>query len=204
LSGCYDLSNTIFFSVERVDGGTISTNDPTTVCGDDGIPSVLSFSLENEEGPNGKWAVLTNDLSEVLASANTPGFNFDAFGPGVYKVLHVSYGDGVNLGQVDPQDPEGCLNVSNKINVAVINCGSAIHDPMAEGNFSFTADRSGFHVFDLFDLSGRLIKRLYAGYASEGQSLSVPFSGEIQGVYVLRLSSDGAMATKKVVLYGVR
>jgi len=207
LEGCYDLSNNLLFSVKRVDGGTISTEDNVVVCGDDGIPSVLNINLVGEEGANSRWAVLNSNFTEVLAASSAPNFNFDAFGPGIYRLLHVSYANGVNLGQVDPQNPEGCLNVSNKITVSVQACQSAslfITNPLVDqGVIEIEPVESGEHRLELIDLSGRIVSRIYRGSIEKGERLSFSYAPEtgVKGVYLVRLTSDSETQLKKVVIY---
>lgn len=206
LEGCYDLSNSIFFSIERVEGGQISTSDPTTICGDDGLPSVLSFNLTGAEGDNGRWVVLNNDLSEVIVSAINPNFNFDSFVPGVYKVLHVSYANGVNLSEVDPQNPEGCLNVSNKITIIVEDCQSSLTatNPMTDqGKIEFEALETGSYSLELVDLNGRTLDRIYFNEHQSGERVNLTYSptDNLKGVYILRLTYGSISEMKKLIIY---
>lgn len=205
LQGCYDLSNSIFFSVNRVNGGTISTDDVTTICGDDGIPSVLNFNVTGEEGQNGRWVVLNADFTQVMASANAPNFNFDDFLPGLYRVLHVAYASGVNLGEVDPQNPVGCLNVSNKIAVSVENCSSSIsvNNPAEEEAIvQFTPLSTNINKLELLDVSGRLVSQFYSGIPSSESPITMRFElkEEWNGVYILRLSDGTKSEVMKLII----
>ncbi len=117
LTGCFDLSNQLPVTSFAVNGGVITANGPTTLC-----PGTLSFNVTGNTGPNFRWAVLNQTSTTVLANNGTGVFNFTTLGAGTYRVLHLAYGPGVNLGTIDPQNPQGCLDPSNIITVTVQSC----------------------------------------------------------------------------------
>jgi hypothetical protein len=204
LEGCYALSNSIFFSVSRVEGGVIFANQSTQLCGDDGIPSVLDVNLSGEEGANSRWVVLNAGFTQVLASANEPDFNFDAFGIGTYRVVHVSYANGVNLGQVDPQDVQGCLDVSNILTVNVENCNSNFGDLIsgADASVTFSPQTSGAYFMELIDLNGRVVEVLYDGDLSANEEVRIRWNTDRlpAGIYLLRAVGAGTSEVKKIMI----
>ncbi|MEM9052152.1 MAG: M14 family zinc carboxypeptidase [Bacteroidota bacterium] len=204
LTGCYALSNSLFFTVNRVEGGAISTSDPTVVCGDDGQTSTLSFDLAGEEGSNSRWVALNSSFTEVISSSSQPNWNFDSFGSGVYRVVHVSYANGVNLSQVDPQNIEGCLDVSNTITVTVNSCGSSLTEyvPGSTASVLFTPERTGDYQVELMDVNGRILDRIYAGEGYEHQSMRLSWDTQdlATGVYLIKASCTDYSETKKIMI----
>ncbi len=205
LEGCFDLSNPINILVSEVDGGTILTNDDTSICGDDGIASTLNIGLSGAVGENAIWVVLSNDLSQVIATSQIPDFNFDSFAAGNYKLLHVSYANGVNLSEVDPQNPVGCLSASNPISVSVANCNSLITDLNQVGdqvNMLFSPLNDGVYEIDLLDLNGKRLAVIYRGSAISGQTmlLSKEIANLATGVYVIQLIGEQVTQSQKVFI----
>ncbi len=121
LSGCFDLSNQLSVSSFAINGGVITANGPTTLC-----PGSLSFSVTGQQGPNFRWAVLNQTSTTVLLNNTTGNFNFTTLGPGIYRVVHAAYGPGVNIGAIDPQNPQGCIDPSNLITVTIQSCPAQI------------------------------------------------------------------------------
>ncbi|MCZ4407195.1 M14 family zinc carboxypeptidase [Cryomorphaceae bacterium 1068] len=204
LEGCYALSNSIFFSVNRVEGGVISTNESTQVCGDDGQPSTINFVLVGAEGANSKWAVLNSGFTEVISSANSPEFNFDNFGSGVYRVVHVSYSNGVNLGEVDPQNIQGCLDVSNTLTITVQNCASNLTQYTSGPNASilFTPEVHGDYQVQLLDLNGRVLMDLYSGVSEANRELRLDLNTTrlAAGIYLIRAIGGESSEMKKIMI----
>jgi hypothetical protein len=204
LEGCYALSNTIFFTVDRVEGGVIFTNESTQVCGDDGQPSTINFDLSGEEGTNSRWVVLNTNFTEVVSSANSPNFNFDNFESGVYRVVHVSYANGVNLGLIDPQNIQGCLDVSNTLTVTVQNCTSAITQYASGANASalFTPEVQGDYQVQLMDLNGRVLMDLYSGAMNANQEIRLSWNTRqlAAGIYLIRAVGGESSEVKKIMI----
>ncbi|MGB6037743.1 MAG: T9SS type A sorting domain-containing protein, partial [Cryomorphaceae bacterium] len=204
LEGCYALSNTILFTVDRVEGGVILTSESTQVCGDDGQPSTINFELSGTEGTNSRWVVLNSDFTEVVSAANSPNFNFDNFGVGVYRLVHVSYANGVNLGQVDPQNIQGCLDVSNTLTVTVQSCTSNISHYTAGPNASilFTPEVQGDYQVQLLDLNGRVLIDLYSGEIDANQEMRLEWNaGKLaSGIYLVRAFGRESSEMKKIMI----
>jgi uncharacterized protein (DUF427 family) len=118
LDGCYDLSNAIAVTRNDVDGGTISTNDPTTICANDGEPDPIHVSVSGSNGSNAAW-VITDDLGNILALPAAPPFDLSPAGPGVCLIWYLRYEDGLTglAAGNNAADLEGCYDFSNPIEV---------------------------------------------------------------------------------------
>ncbi len=227
LNGCYHLSNLLQVNTSEVDGGTISTSDDTSVCNGNGTPSQIEFQQTGAFGPNQKWVVLYNDLSAWIIAQNSPIIDFDQFEPGFYKVVHASFGNGVNLQNIDPQNPLGCINASNPIVVNVLNCGGKNDQWTAPTNFlSIAEDKSigmeiypnpanelvqirivnqasGLFMLSVFDLQGRLMENIFKREVEENENISVPFQTGLlsPGVYIVGVSQNQVNVYRKIVVY---
>ncbi|HKK40418.1 MAG TPA: M14 family zinc carboxypeptidase [Cryomorphaceae bacterium] len=205
LEGCYAFSNSIFFNTNRVEGGVITTSESTQVCGDDGLPSTINFELIGEEGANSRWVVLNANFTAALSSSwNSSNFNFDNFGAGIYRLVHVSYADGVMLGQVDPQNIQGCLNVSNTITITVENCISNLTDYTSGQNSSilFTPAVQGDYQVQLMDLNGRVLMELYSGALNARQGIRLYWNSRhlASGIYLIRTMGGESSEVKKIMI----
>ncbi|NET31478.1 MAG: T9SS type A sorting domain-containing protein [Cyanothece sp. SIO1E1] len=118
LEGCYDLSNPYTVYRNGVNGGTISTNDPTHICAGDGQADPIDVYVEGSEGPNAAW-VITDDAGKILALPAAPPFDFEGAGEGVCLIWYLRYEgpiDGLEMGK-NANDFRGCYDLSNPITV---------------------------------------------------------------------------------------
>ena len=116
LEGCYDLSNPITVTRIGVDGGEISTTDPTTIIAGDGIGDPIDVTLTGEVGANSGW-IITDDNLNILGLPASPPFDLEGAGEGVCLIWHLSYEDGltgVEMG-LNTADLEGIYDLSNPI-----------------------------------------------------------------------------------------
>ncbi|MEM1219377.1 MAG: T9SS type A sorting domain-containing protein, partial [Bacteroidota bacterium] len=122
LQGCFDLSNPITVTRTGVEGGTITTDDPTIICAGDGQADPINVTLENAIGTNSAW-VITDDQGNILDLPAGPPFDFEGAGSGVCLIWHLSFEDGLMGAAVgnNASDLEGCFSLSNSI--AVIRNG---------------------------------------------------------------------------------
>ena len=128
LSGCYDLSNQLLLNLVVVDGGELNVVGPSTIEG-----GTVFFNQSGAIGPNKRFVLKNESGSEVIQVRQTGSFNFDNRPFGTYKVVHVAYGPGINLANVDPQQPEGCISLSNEIFIEHSPpCPGEVSDP--DGN----------------------------------------------------------------------
>ncbi len=126
LAGCFDLSNAITVTRTEVEGGEISTNDPTTICVGDNIPDLIDVSISGNAGPNQGW-IITDDALNILALPGGPPFDFDGAGLGTCLIWSISYADGITGLEVgaNAADLSGCYELSNAITITRIECCEA-------------------------------------------------------------------------------
>ncbi len=205
LSGCYELSNFLVITTVALNAGTISANNGTTACGNDGIASNLSFTSTGAVGPNFRWAVLTQNFTTVLANNTTGIFNFDLFGPGAYRVVRIVYSN-VNLGTIIPPTLPACVAQSNTITVIITSCALSLQSQPnptpGESNVSFTAVNDEWHTLEVFDVQGRLVKTLMSRVAQAGEQYRFTFDGSYlpNGVYIYRLTTDSEVLTERFLI----
>ncbi len=208
LEGCFDVSNLITFSIFEPDGGTISLEGSQLVCGGTGTPTILPFVVTGSSGPNMRWAVLDQSFTTALALSTTPNFNWDLFPPGIYRVVHVAYGNGVNLGQVDPQNIQGCIDASNVIPIQVTSCSGLAQlnsfpsptDGISNVSFQLVDEENA--VLEVYDISGRLIQTLFNSEASSETAYTFEFDGSAlpNGVYLYRLTTESDVIIEKFTI----
>ncbi|MEO1623966.1 MAG: T9SS type A sorting domain-containing protein [Bacteroidota bacterium] len=118
LDGCFDLSNSISVTRNNVDGGTISTTDPTIICAGDNSGDPIDVTLEGAEGSNSGW-IITDTAGLILGLPAAPPFDLDGAGPGVCLIWHISYEDGLTglMMNANASGLDGCFNLSNPISV---------------------------------------------------------------------------------------
>lgn len=211
LTGCFDTaSNAIaIFLRPEPEGGVLSALTSTTVCTGQGAASVVEFEVTGVVGENSVFGVLDlNDNSRVVNVQNSPSINFNGFPPGNYRVLHMAYQQGLNLSNVEfPSDVEGCFDISNGINIDVISCSQAAlkstpNPTNGPSNVTFSNPREEYNTLEVYDLSGRMVERLFQGVASPGQEYRFEFDGSSlpNGVYLYRLTTDTEVVTNKLII----
>jgi len=129
LAGCFDLSNPIVVTrltgadcttTCAVEGGTITTNDPTDICVGDGNSDAINVDLSGNTGMNSSW-LITNEDGLILAMPLGSPFDFENSGAeGTLLIWHLSFEDslvGAENGNNALTDLEGCFSLSNPITV---------------------------------------------------------------------------------------
>jgi hypothetical protein len=206
--GCFDVSNLIGVSTYTLEGGVITANESNTFCLGEGAPTNLSFSVSGKIGPNFRWALLNQAFSEVILSNQSGTFNIQNLNAGVYRVVHVAFGDEVILGQVDPQNIMGCVDVSNSLSVILLDCGGIVNldiktNPVSHNSsVIFSNSEGGMALLEIYDISGRLIRSVYNGYAEEAveYQIETDLSDLNNGVYLYRLTTDQTVVTEKFIV----
>lgn len=117
LTGCYSLSNSIEINRTAINGGIISTDDPTTIC--IGQEQTVTVTFEEVVGTNSVFVITDEDLNVLSSQAETI-FSFEEAGVGTCLIWHLSYEDGVDLGISNAADLEGCFSLSNSIEITRI------------------------------------------------------------------------------------
>ena len=118
LVGCYDLSNPYTVYRNGVNGGTITTNDPTQICAGDGQDDFIDVTVSGSEGPNAAW-IITDQAGNILGLPAAPPFNFEGAGEGVCLIWYMRYEGsplGLQMGE-NAHDIRGCFDLSNPITV---------------------------------------------------------------------------------------
>lgn len=205
LSGCFDLSNFLLITTMGLNGGNITASNGTSACGNDGIPSNLSFAVSGAQGPSFRWAVLTQNFATVLASNTSGTFNFDQFGPGSYRVVRAAYA-GLNPATIDPLNLPPCVVLSNIITVNISSCAPSMDvEPNPTNrlsNVTFTANDEILHTLEVYDMQGRLIHTLMNERTLVGQQYRFTFDASFlpNGVYLYRLSTESDVKVEKFVI----
>ncbi len=205
LSGCFDLSNFIQVTTVQLSGGTITAMNGTTACGDDGIPSLLSFGVTGAQGPSHRWAVLSQNGSTVLLSNTTGTFNFDQLGPGNYRVVRGVY-SGVNPATINPLALPPCVVASNVINITITSCAPLMQvepNPTSGVNtVSFTAKEEARYTLEVYDMQSRRIQTIFDQTTQHGLPYRVTFDGTFlpNGVYIYRLTSGSEVEVARFMI----
>lgn len=117
LEGCFDLSNSITVNRMASAGGVLA-GGPFDFCVD-GDPDMVSVTLTDTMGTNSQW-VITNEQDSIIGLPDDVEMvDFDAAGPGVCYIYHLSYEDnamGIQLGNF-LSDLTGGFALSNSIEV---------------------------------------------------------------------------------------
>ncbi|HKK39085.1 MAG TPA: HYR domain-containing protein, partial [Cryomorphaceae bacterium] len=208
LEGCFDISNAIGVSSFLLNAGTITTDGPTTICNDDGVPSVLTFDVNDDVGINSRWAVLNEEGTNLLANNSTGTFNFELASVGVYRVIHASWGDFPG-GQISISNPTGCVQFSDPIFITVESCTAALPTLSSNPNptagmshVQFSVPESMAVLLDVYDLSGRHVKTIHNANALEGQTYRYDFDGTVlpNGVYIYRMTAGSEVIINKFMI----
>jgi hypothetical protein len=88
-------------------------------------------------------------------------------------------------------------------NISVIPVKFEVYpNPMnGTGRIKYVLDESGFVSLDMFDITGKLVKKIYSGQAEMGLNIANFESNDLtEGIYFLRLESDHLTQTQKVVI----
>jgi len=101
----------------NVDGGAISTDDPTIICVDS-IGDPIDVTLMGATGTNSAW-VITDTALTILGLPMAPPFDLNGAGPGTCLIWHLSYEDGLvgaTVGE-NAANLSGCFDLSDSITV---------------------------------------------------------------------------------------
>ena len=102
----------------EVEGGDISTMDPTEICAGDGIADPINVTLEGNSGANSAW-VITDESGTILELPPGPPFDLEEAGEGTCLIWNISFEDGLLGAEVgeNTADLEGCYALSNPVTV---------------------------------------------------------------------------------------
>ncbi len=136
---CFDLSNSIDVERKGIDGGSISTTSPTTVCALDGNADIIDAVAGNDQvGDNYGWlitdAATGTILSPGIVAQNTANFSPDLEGApvGTCQIWAISWNgnitgatQGANVSGVSSDE---CFDLSNPIDVVRDTCTVCLTD----------------------------------------------------------------------------
>jgi hypothetical protein len=211
LEGCWDASNAInVFLRPKPDGGTLTALTPTTVCAASGALTGIQVELTGATGENSRFGLrnLSAPGGPIVAQQSGATFNLNSFPAGTYEVRHLAYQEGVELSaSIEFQSEiQGCFDISNGLTVSIVNCGATITsspNPTAgASNVSFTNERAEYTTLELYDLSGRMVERIFNQVTNPGQAYQLQFdgSGLPNGVYMYRLTTESETIIDKFMI----
>jgi hypothetical protein len=211
LVGCFGFaSNAInIFLRDTPVGGVLSANGPNTVCANQGPSTSISVALSGNTGEFSRFGLTSAALGNQVVSTNATGvFNLNGFVAGTYRVVHLSYQEGVNLAGVQfASDLDGCFELSNLLNVSIVDCPSAMLEsnpnPTAGQSFvTFTNPVEEYATLEVYDMSGRMVERLFNQVTQPGQEYRLEFTGYNlpNGVYLYRLTTDSEVIIDKFMI----
>jgi hypothetical protein len=202
LSGCFDLSNQVAVTSVQLDGGTITPNGSLVVCSGN-----ISFSVTGNQGPNFRWALLNQQATLVLAQNTTGVFNVNSLANGTYRVAHIAFGQGVNLGAITPPLVPECVDASNLLTITKVACIGAIVEsspnPTSGASYvTFSVPTDEYTTLEVYDISGRKIADLFGQNVQSGAEYRVEFNGGglPNGVYVYRLTTESEVVIEKFMI----
>lgn len=140
LEGCFAYSN--FLNIFRLSpvSGVISTNDPTTLCVDDGVSDPVNVIVDGASGGTPAW-IITNNSGFITSLPASPPFNFEGSGQGISKIYYLRFENtvtGLETGNhID--DLGGCFQLSNAITITKIT-GEACDPCQVDGGTIETTD----------------------------------------------------------------
>jgi 1,4-alpha-glucan branching enzyme len=165
--------------------------------------ALLNWSTTNE---------VNNSYFEVERS--TDGINFTAIGDvnaatgnnavNKYQFLDEHPANGVNYYMLKQVDKDGAFTYSS-IATITINSTEGLWkvypNPASSGNTALYL-QAAFSNFDmsLTDVSGKVLYHYSAGSVSAGSNISIPVTGLAHGVYLLKITTDQASSTEKIVV----
>jgi hypothetical protein len=211
LVGCFDVaSNAInIFLRSEPNGGILTALSPTTVCANSGASTGIAVSVAGNVGENFRFGLTSQALGNQVIATNTSGtFNLNGQPAGTYSVAHISFQEGVSIAGVQfPSDLDGCFDLSNLITVTVVDCATVTLEsspnPTAGQSFvTFTNSVEEYATLEVYDMSGRMVQRLFNQVTAPGQEYRLEFNGDNlpNGVYLYRLTTDTNVIVDKFMI----
>jgi hypothetical protein len=202
LSGCFSLSNQLAITSIQLAGGTVSTTSPTTVC-----TGNVAVTVSGNQGPNSRFVLLNQTATQVIAINATGVFNFTNLANGIYRIVHISYANGVNLGAIVPPTLPPCVAQSNLLTITKVSClsaqlGSSPNPTPGTSFVTFTVPTEEYTTLEVYDMSGRKIADLFNGVTVKDTEYRLEFNGASlpNGVYIYRLTSKDEVIVEKFMI----
>ncbi len=201
LSGCFDLSNQLAVTSIQLAGGTVTTSS-TTVCG-----GTVTATVAGNQGPQGRFALLNQTATVVIAQNTTGVFNFNSLATGIYRIVHISYTGNVNLGAIMPPVLPPCVAPSNLVTVTKVACATAVLEsspnPTPGTSYvTFTVPTEEYTTLEVYDMSGRKVTELFNQVTQKDVEYRLEFNGVglPNGVYIYRLTTGSEVIIDKFMI----
>lgn len=211
LTGCFSLASNVInvFLRDEPEGGTLSALTTTTVCANAGPTTGIQVEISGNVGENSAFGLVDpSNSNEVLATQLGTTFNLNGFDPGTYRIFHLSYQQGVNPAGVQfPNQLQGCFDLSNGVTVNLVSCLTAeissSPNPTADMSFvTFSNPRDERATLEVYDMSGRMLSRLFDQTTNADQEYRLQFNGSAlpNGVYMYRLTTPSEVIIEKFMI----
>ena len=152
LAACFDLSNSISITalggddcteVCNVSGGSIFTNDPTTLCVDDDLSDIVNISVTDNSGEY--LYLVTNADSVILGMTSQAFFNLEGAGSGICLIWGLAFNGAIVNADVGQHilNIQGCIALSNPIEVSRLvgdDCNADSNCDLNAGTIATTDD----------------------------------------------------------------
>lgn len=126
IAGCFAISNSIEVVRTAVFGGSITTNDPTSICSGDGEADLITVGFNNPAEGDSSVFVLTDLDNNILAVQEDPVFDFEPAGPGVCIIWNLSFSESIDVVSLNNlNELTGCFDLSNPILVERISISAS-------------------------------------------------------------------------------
>lgn len=208
LEGCAEYTSLVtIFVRETPEAGTLTSPLGGVICSDDALE--LPVQISGNTGSGSLFGIIDLDASNQIVATFT-GNTFDAgsLAAGNYRLYHMAYQEGVEVdGLQYPSDLQGCYSLSSGLPFTIDNCLAievhAFPNPASEQTWvEYSIPRDGFSQVALYDMHGRLVEAFTAQYtpADVIQRLSINTSQLPNGVYMLRINTDSAVKSEKIMV----
>lgn len=131
--GCFDLSNEICISNDKLVAGELSSDNNTTifVCTEDSLVNTINLELSGSVSLETRYLLLDSD-STILISTDVPSIDMSIYPDGLYSIIAISHNGGLSGAEQGNtlDDVDGCIVFSNSISVekALIDAGEISFD----------------------------------------------------------------------------
>ncbi len=214
LEGCFGTSNAItLFLRPEPSAGTLTATTSTTICASSGPASSIQLALSGFNAENRRYVIVSQALGNQVVlqnsgTATSSTFNLNTLPTGTYRAAALALQQGVNLAGVEFQSQlEGCFALSNLVTFNIVNCLNADlssnPNPTSGQSFvSFSNPRAEYATLEVYDMSGRMVQRLFNQVTEPDQEYRLEFNGSNlpNGVYLYRLTTNSETIVEKFMI----
>ncbi len=214
LEGCFGTSNAIsVFLRPEPDAGTLTALSPTTVCANAGPSTGIQLGLAGFNAENRRYVITSQALGnqvvlQATGTATNATFNLNGLPAGTYRAAALGFQQGVNLTGVQFQSQlQGCFDLSNIVTISIVACltadlSSSPNPTPGQSFVTFTNPREEYATLEVYDMSGRMVERLFNQVTTPDQEYRLEFNGGNlpNGVYLYRLTTDSEVIVEKFMI----